>query len=55
MERMRVIAQVKDHTSRYAGMVGIPKKTGDVRICVDLKPLNENVQRGGERSTLFLR
>ena len=26
-------------------MVVVPKKTGTIRICVDLKPLNENVQR----------
>ena len=26
-------------------MVVVPKKTGEVRICVDLKPLNENVLR----------
>ena len=28
-----------------AGMVVVPKKSGAVRICVDLKPLNENVLR----------
>lgn len=26
-------------------MVVVQKKTGAIRICVDLKPLNENVQR----------
>ena len=28
-----------------AGMVVVPKKSGEVRICVDLKPLNSNVLR----------
>ena len=26
-------------------MVAVPKKSGGVRICVDLKPLNESVMR----------
>ena len=26
-------------------MVTVPKRSGDVRICVDLKPLNESVLR----------
>ena len=28
-----------------AGMVVVPKSSGEVRICVDLKPLNESVLR----------
>ena len=28
-----------------AGRVVVPKKSGDVRICIDLKPLNESVLR----------
>ena len=32
-------------TEWCAGMVGVPKKNGKVRICVDLKHLNESVLR----------
>lgn len=32
-------------TEWCAGMVVVPKKQGSVRICVDLKPLNESVLR----------
>jgi hypothetical protein len=43
MEAKGVIEKVEGHTPWFAGMVVVPKKYGDVRICVDLKPLNENV------------
>ena len=42
MERIGVISRVENWC---AGMVVVPKKTGAVRICVDLKPLNSNVLR----------
>ena len=45
MEKMGVIAKVTQPTPWCAGMVVVPKKSGDVRICVDLKPLNEGVLR----------
>ncbi|XP_062512805.1 uncharacterized protein K02A2.6-like [Corticium candelabrum] len=45
MEKIGVISQVEDPTEWCAGMVVVRKKTGDVRICVDMKPLNENVLR----------
>ena len=45
MEKMGVIAKVTQPTPWCAGMVVDPKKSGDVRICVDLKPLNEGVLR----------
>ena len=45
IERIGVISQVEEPTQWCAGMVVVPKNTGDVRICVDLKPLNENVLR----------
>ena len=32
-------------TEWCAGMVVVPKRSGALRICVDLKPLNENVLR----------
>ncbi len=40
---MGVISKVDEPTPWCAGMVVVPKKQGKVRICVDLKPLNENV------------
>ena len=45
MESMGVISKVSDPTPWCAGMVVVPKKNGSVRICVDLKPLNESVLR----------
>ncbi len=35
---------MEDPTEWCAGMVVVRKKTGDVRICVDTKPLNEHVR-----------
>ena len=45
MESMGVNSKVNEPTPWCAGMVVVPKKSGDVRICVDLKPLNESVLR----------
>ena len=45
MERIGVTSKVTEPTPWCAGMVVVPKKSGEVRICVDLKPLNENVLR----------
>ena len=45
MESLGVISKVDTPTPWCAGMVVVKKKTGDVRICVDLKPLNESVLR----------
>ena len=42
MEAAGVISKVDDPTPWCAGMVVVPKKSGAVRICVDLKPLNEH-------------
>ena len=44
-EKLGVIAKVDQPTPWCAGMVVVPKKEGAIRICVDLKPLNENVLR----------
>ena len=41
---MGVISKVLEPTPWCAGMV-VPKKSGNVRICVDLKPLNRSVLR----------
>ena len=43
MEKLGVISKVDKPTLWCAGMVVVPKKSGDVQICVDLKPLNESV------------
>ena len=45
MEKLGVISKVQEPTSWCAGMVVVPKSSGSVRICVDLKPLNESVLR----------
>ena len=45
MEKLGVISEVDKPTLWCAGMVVVPKKSGDVQICVDSKPLNESVLR----------
>ena len=41
MEKLGVISKVDQPILWCAGMVVVPKKSGDVHICVDMKPLNE--------------
>ena len=45
MERSGVISKVTEPTPWCAGMVVVPKKSGSIRISVDLKPLNRSVLR----------
>ena len=45
MEAQGVISKVQNPTQWCAGMVIVPKKSGGVRVCVDLKPLNRCVLR----------
>ena len=45
MESMGVICRISEPTEWCVGMVVVPKKSGAIRICVDLKPLNESVKR----------
>ena len=45
MKKLGVISKVDKPMCWCAGMVVVPKKSGDVRICADLKPLNESVLR----------
>ena len=45
MEEAGVISKVTQPTQWCAGMVVVPKWSGDVLICVDLKLLNESVLR----------
>ena len=45
MEAIGVITKVTVPSSWCTGMVVVPKSNGTVRICVDLRPLNESVLR----------
>ena len=45
MEREGVISRVHEPTPWCGGMVVVPKKLGNIHICVDLKLLNESVLR----------
>ena len=45
MEGLGVISRVSEPTPWCAAMMVVPKASGAVRICVDMKPLNENVLR----------
>ena len=43
MESAGVISKIDEPSQWCAGMVVVPKKSGAIRICVDLKKLNESV------------
>ena len=43
MKKLGVISQIEEPTPWCAAMVVVPKPSGSVRICVDLKQLNESV------------
>lgn len=45
MEPLGVISKVDQPIEWCTGMVAIPKKSGAIHVCVDLKPLNESVLR----------
>ena len=45
MEAEGVTSKVQQPTPWCTGMVGVKKKNGGVRICIDLKPLNRCVLR----------
>jgi len=46
MEKAGVISKVTESTPNWcSGMVVVPKQSGKVRICVDLKDLNESMLR----------
>ena len=43
VERLGVISKADVPTDWCTGMVVVPKKNGNVRICIDVKPLNESI------------
>ena len=45
MAEMGIIEKVEEPSQWCAGMVVVQKKSGEVRICVDMRPLNESVLR----------
>ena len=45
MEELGVIARVTEPTDWCAGIVVVPKRNNEVRICVDLTRLNQSVKR----------
>ena len=45
MQSLGVISPVEEPTPWCVGMVVVPKKSGAVCICVDFRPLNDNVLR----------
>ena len=45
MESLGVISKVNEPTSWCAGLMVVPKKSGDICLCIDLKVLNESVMR----------
>ena len=45
MESLGVISRVEEPTPWCAGMVVVPKKSGTVCICVDFRPLTDNILR----------
>ncbi|KAJ8332638.1 hypothetical protein SKAU_G00424270 [Synaphobranchus kaupii] len=45
IEQLGVISRIEEPTEWCSGMVVAPKKSGEIRICVDLSPLNNAVCR----------
>ena len=45
MEQLGVILKVSEPTEWCAQMVVVPKESGKVRVCVDLRRLNESIER----------
>ena len=45
MEKLGVISRIDEPTEWCAGMVVVPKSSGQVRICIDFTKLNMSVKR----------
>ena len=45
METFKTIRKVEEPTDWYAGMVDVPKASGDIRVCTDFTCLNNSVHR----------
>jgi hypothetical protein len=45
MEKLGVISRIDEPTEWCAGMVVVPKSSGQVRICIDFIKLNMSVKR----------
>jgi hypothetical protein len=45
MENIGVISKITEPTDWCTPMVPVPKKDGKIRLCVDLKRLNQSVKR----------
>ena len=45
MESQGVIAMVEKHSDCYSSLITTIKKDGSVRVCLDLRKLNENLRR----------
>ena len=45
MEQDKVISKVSEPTEWCSGLVVVPKSNNDIRLCVDLTPLNKAVRR----------
>jgi hypothetical protein len=53
MEKLGVISRIDDPTEWRAGMVVVPKSSGQVRICIYFTKLNMSVKRDDSSFRFF--